>query len=125
MCKHYKTPVLLIEFDGTKAFALHAEADLPKFVGQNHLITKLVMLVTRFPKLRLLWSRSMHMTAEIFAMLKQVEPEPVLEDAQRVGVPEADGSIHKLVEDDVQRRRRRFASSTSGNHRSKLSQSDA
>ena len=101
MCKHYKTPVLLIEFDGTKAFALHAEADLPKFVGQNHLITKLVMLVTRFPKLRLLWSRSMHMTAEIFAMLKQVEPEPVLEDAQRVGVPEADGSIHKLVEDDV------------------------
>ena len=43
----------------------------------------------------------MHMTAEIFAMLKQVEPEPVLEDAQRVGVPEADGSIHKLVEDDV------------------------
>jgi len=101
MCKHYKTPVLLIEFDGAKAFALHAEADLPKFVGQNHLITKLVMLVTRFPKLRLLWSRSMHMTAEIFAMLKQVEPEPVLEDAQRVGVPEADGSIHKLVEDDV------------------------
>jgi len=101
MCKHYKTPVLLIEFDGAKAFALHAEADLPKFVGQNHLITKLVMLVTRFPKLRLLWSRSMHMTAEIFAMLKQVEPEPVLEDAQRVGVPEADGSIHKLVEDDI------------------------
>lgn len=101
MCKYYKTPILLIEFDGNKAFALHAAADLPRFVGPNHLISKIAMLVLKFPKLRLLWSRSMQMTAEIFASLKALEPEPVLEVAQRVGVPDADGEVHKLVQDDL------------------------
>ena len=101
MCKYYKTPILLIEFDGNKAFALHAAADLPRFVGQNHLISKITMLITKYPKLRLLWSRSMQMTAEIFAQLKALEPEPVLEVAQRVGVPDADGEVQKLVQDDL------------------------
>ena len=43
----------------------------------------------------------MQMTAEIFASLKALEPEPVLEVAQRVGVPDADGEVHKLVQDDL------------------------
>ena len=101
MCKYYKTPVLLIEFDGAKAFALNAEGDLPRYPNQNHIITKLVMLIHRFPKLRLIWSRSMQMTAEIFAALKAVEDEPVLEVAQRIGVPDADGATGKLIADNV------------------------
>ena len=28
MIKHYKIPVLLIEFDGDKAFVLHSAADI-------------------------------------------------------------------------------------------------
>ena len=101
MCKYYKTPVLLIEFDGAKAFALNAEGDLPRYPNQNHIITKLVMLIHRFPKLRLIWSRSMQMTAEIFAALKAVEDEPVLEVAQRIGVPDADGATGKLIADNI------------------------
>jgi len=101
MCKYYKTPILLIEFDGNKAFALHAQGDLPRRPNENHLITKICMLVHQFPKLRLLWSRSMQMTAEIFAGLKAVEPEPVLEVAQRVGVPDAEGKTSKLIEDNL------------------------
>jgi DNA excision repair protein ERCC-4 len=121
MCKHYKTPILLIEFDGSKAFALHAEADLPRFVGQQHLITKICMLITRFRKLRLIWSRSMHMTAEIFAELKRLEPEPSLETAQRIGVPDADGDVHKLVKDNLNDAAvdllRRLPGITDGNYR--------
>jgi DNA excision repair protein ERCC-4 len=60
-----------------------------------------VMLIHRFPKLRLIWSRSMQMTAEIFAALKAVEDEPVLEVAQRIGVPDADGATGKLIADNV------------------------
>ena len=101
MCKYYKTPVLLIEFDGEKAFALSAAADLPRFPGQNHIITKISMLAIQFPKLRMIWSRSMQMTAEVFASLKAIEPEPVLEVAQKIGVPDADGDVYKLVQDDL------------------------
>lgn len=43
----------------------------------------------------------MQMTAEIFAGLKAVEPEPVLEVAQRVGVPDAEGKTSKLIEDNL------------------------
>jgi DNA excision repair protein ERCC-4 len=60
-----------------------------------------MMLIKTFPKLRLLWSRSMHMTAEIFAALKRVEPEPVLEIAQRVGLPEAEGGVSRLIDDNL------------------------
>lgn len=101
MCKYYKAPMLLIEFDGNKAFALNAEADLPRYPGQQHITSRLMMLIKTFPKLRLLWSRSMHMTAEIFAALKRVEPEPVLEIAQRVGLPEAEGGVSRLIDDNL------------------------
>lgn len=43
----------------------------------------------------------MQMTAEVFASLKAIEPEPVLEVAQRIGVPDADGDVYKLVQDDL------------------------
>jgi len=101
MCKYYKAPMLLIEFDGNKAFALNAEADLPRYPGEQHITSRLMMLIKTFPKLRLLWSRSMHMTAEIFAALKRVEPEPVLEIAQRVGLPESEGGVSRLIDDNL------------------------
>lgn len=52
MCKHYKTPVLLIEFDPGKAFALQSVADLGTEIRVHNVASKLVLLLLNFPKLR-------------------------------------------------------------------------
>ena len=47
--------------------------------------SKLTLLALHFPRLRVIWSRSLHATADIFRALKanQDDPDPV--DAQAVG----------------------------------------
>ena len=46
---------------------------------QHSLISKLCLLTLHFPRLRIIWSRSLHATADIFRALKtnQDEPDPV------------------------------------------------
>ncbi|EFN55307.1 hypothetical protein CHLNCDRAFT_134272 [Chlorella variabilis] len=93
MTKHYKTPVLLIEFEGDKAFALQASSEIGDEVQLHSLMGRIALLVLHFPRLRLIWSRSLHATADIFQQLKanQDEPDPVT--AATVGVPvEAEGA---------------------------------
>lgn len=63
----------------------------------NNIISKLSLLVLHFPRLRIIWSRSLHATAEIFAALKANQDEPDEAKAIRVGVPSEDG----IVENDV------------------------
>lgn len=48
-------------------------------VQQHSLISKLCLLTLHFPRLRIIWSRSLHATADIFRALKtnQEEPDPV------------------------------------------------
>ena len=48
-------------------------------VQQHSLISKLCLLTLHFPRLRIIWSRSLHATADIFRSLKtnQEEPDPV------------------------------------------------
>jgi DNA excision repair protein ERCC-4 len=45
------------------------------------------LLVLHFPRLRLVWSRSLHATAEMFALLKANQDEPEPQTAAKVGVP--------------------------------------
>lgn len=52
MCKHYKTPILLIEFDGERAFALQSPSDLGDDIDPKNIVSKLVLLTLHFPKLR-------------------------------------------------------------------------
>ena len=52
MCKHYSTPVLLIEFDPDKAFALQSMADIGDDIRANNVTSKLTLLLLHFPKLR-------------------------------------------------------------------------
>lgn len=52
MSKHYATPVLLIEFDPDKAFALQSAADVGTDIRASNLASKLVLLLLNFPKLR-------------------------------------------------------------------------
>ncbi|KAK4959228.1 DNA repair protein RAD16 [Elasticomyces elasticus] len=84
MLQHYKSPMLLIEFDAQKAFTLEPFADLSSTIGTSSMVgsdlqSKLVLLCLAFPKLRIIWSSSPYQTAEIFEELKkkQDEPDPI------------------------------------------------
>ncbi|TVY22624.1 DNA repair protein rad16 [Lachnellula hyalina] len=90
---HYKSPMLLIEFDQNKSFTLEPFADLSGSLSSmsssnasSDLQSKLVLLTLAFPRLRIIWSSSPYQTAEIFESLKtqQAEPDPIA--AVRVGL---------------------------------------
>lgn len=93
MFQHYKSPMLLIEFDQNKSFTLEPFADLsgnfssvnPNNVSSD-LQSKLVLLTLAFPKLRIIWSSSPYQTAEIFESLKAQEDEPDPIAAVRAGL---------------------------------------
>ncbi|GAB4857718.1 DNA repair endonuclease uvh1 [Ancistrocladus abbreviatus] len=97
MVRFYRIPVLLIEFSQDKSFSFQSASDIGDDVTPNSIISKLTLLVMHFPRLRIVWSRSLHATAEIFASLKANQDEPDEVKAIRVGVPSEEG----LVENDV------------------------
>jgi DNA excision repair protein ERCC-4 len=84
MFAHYKSPMLLIEFDQNKSFTLEPFADFSGSIssvsaanaGASDLQSKIVLLTLAFPKLRIIWSSSPYETAEIFERLKAQEDEP-------------------------------------------------
>lgn len=86
MCKHYRTAVLLIEFDGDKTFGLQSLSELGDDIQAYSLMSRLVLLCLHHPRLRLVWSRSLHATGDIFKQLKanHEEPDPLV--AATVGV---------------------------------------
>ncbi|EMC94889.1 hypothetical protein BAUCODRAFT_73572 [Baudoinia panamericana UAMH 10762] len=95
MLQHYKSPMLLIEFDAQKAFTLEPFADLSSAIGTSSLVgsdlqSKLVLLCLAFPRLRIIWSSSPYQTAEIFEELKknQEEPDPI--KAVQIGLESGD-----------------------------------
>ncbi|XP_015896676.3 DNA repair endonuclease UVH1 isoform X1 [Ziziphus jujuba] len=97
MVRYYRIPVLLIEFSQDKSFSFQSASDIGDDVTPNNIISKLSLLVLHFPRLRIIWSRSLHATAEIFASLKANQDEPDETKAMRVGVPSEEG----IVENDV------------------------
>ncbi|EPE26670.1 Restriction endonuclease-like protein [Glarea lozoyensis ATCC 20868] len=94
MFQHYKSPMLLIEFDQNKSFTLEPFADLSGSLSStsstpnasSDLQSKLVLLTLAFPNLRIIWSSSPYQTAEIFESLKTQEPEPDPIAAVRIGL---------------------------------------
>ena len=58
---------------------VQAANELGDDIGVNSLSSRLVLLALHFPRLRLIWSRSLHATAAIFRDLKanMDEPDPV------------------------------------------------
>ncbi|KAL5328238.1 hypothetical protein ACEPPN_001736 [Leptodophora sp. 'Broadleaf-Isolate-01'] len=93
MQMHYKSPMLLIEFDQNKSFTLEPFADLSGTLNSvsaanatSDLQSKLVLLTLAFPRLRIIWSSSPYQTAEIFESLKTQEPEPDPIAAVRIGL---------------------------------------
>jgi DNA excision repair protein ERCC-4 len=90
MTRSYQRPVLLIEFDTSRPFALMSSPDLPTEIEVTHIISKMVLLTTAFPTLRIMWSRSAHATVDIFMALKQRMPEP---DAAQAALIGTDGEV--------------------------------
>eukprot|EP00744_Colponema_vietnamica_P029073 GILI01044528.1.p1 GENE.GILI01044528.1~~GILI01044528.1.p1 ORF type:complete len:220 (-),score=73.77 GILI01044528.1:176-835(-) len=78
MSRHYKSPVLLIEFDQAKSFSLQPVSALTGDINPTNIISKLSLLTLHFPQLRLLWSKSQHETVTLFQNLKhnRLEPDP-------------------------------------------------
>ncbi|XP_024030660.1 DNA repair endonuclease UVH1 isoform X2 [Morus notabilis] len=99
MVRYYGIPVLLIEFSQDKSFSFQSASDIGDDVTPNNIISKLSLLALHFPRLRIIWSRSLHATAEIFAALKTNQDEPDEEKAMRVGVPSEEG----IIDNDVSR----------------------
>ncbi|KAD5316854.1 hypothetical protein R6Q59_032077 [Mikania micrantha] len=97
MVRYYHMPVLLIEFSQDKSFSFLSTSEISDDVTPHNIISKLSLLALHFPRLRIVWSRSLHATAEIFASLKTNQDEPDEAKATRVGVPSEEG----VVEDDV------------------------
>lgn len=101
MLQHYKTPLLLIEFDQDKAFTFDAfttgnirtesgfsttgaatTSSSSSMINSSNAKSAqhlLVLLTLAFPRLKIIWSSSPYQTAEIFAELKKnsAEPDPV------------------------------------------------
>lgn len=93
MFQHYKSAMLLIEFDQNRSFTLEPFADFSGSMSSvnpnsvpSDLQSKIVLLTLAFPKLRIIWSSSPYQTAEIFESLKAQEPEPDPIAAVRAGL---------------------------------------
>ncbi|ORY12296.1 hypothetical protein BCR34DRAFT_482753 [Clohesyomyces aquaticus] len=95
MMEHYKSPMLLIEFDQNKSFTLEPFSDLSVPTTTAGLAVapdlqgKIVMLTLAFPRLKIIWSSSPYQTAEIFSELKKQQDEPDPLKAVQLGLDPA------------------------------------
>ena len=86
MTRFYSRPMLLIEFDQNKPFALQGKYYLSRDIASSDLVQRLQLLTIHFPKLRILWSPSPHATAELFEELKRGRDEPDATKAASISI---------------------------------------
>lgn len=87
LCRHYKYPCLLIELDRSKPLSLTATSGgVPSEISATSIVSKMVLLIQQFPKLRILWAKGPQDAAEMFTALKSNEEEPDEEIATSLGV---------------------------------------
>jgi DNA excision repair protein ERCC-4 len=98
MCKYYKAPCLLIEFDPEKSFCLQNSNELGVEIRNDSICSKMALLTMHFPKLRILWSRSPHETLRIFSDLKANHEEVDVDKAVEIGRSE---SIEALLQPTI------------------------
>ncbi|KAK3599865.1 hypothetical protein CHS0354_022437 [Potamilus streckersoni] len=91
MCRCYRRPVLLIEFDPSKSFSLQGKYQMSNEASLQDTTTRLALLTMHFPKLRILWCQSPYATAELFEDLKSGREQPDLAAAMTIST--ADDSI--------------------------------
>lgn len=110
MCRHYKAPCLLIEFDPSKSFCLQNANELGVEIRVDSACSKLSLLAMHFPKLRILWSRGPHETLKIFKDLKVNHDDVDVDKAVEIGrnesieaflQPEKKGNDDEEEEDEI------------------------
>lgn len=69
----------------TPGCVVQSASDMGDDIGQNSLSSRLVLLALHFPRLRIIWSRSLHATAEIFRNLKSNFDDPDAVTAAAIG----------------------------------------
>ncbi|GLB36876.1 putative ERCC4 domain containing protein [Lyophyllum shimeji] len=121
MSVHYKTPMLLIEFEEDKAFTLDVVSDIKLYAKPTGkyptkkkpgggtdsdqavlLQSKICLLMLTFPRVRIIWSSSPYATAEIFRDLKMNNPEPDPTMAIAIGAdddPEVGAGVNAAAEE--------------------------
>ena len=85
MSRYYQYPSLLIEFQADKSFSLQPVHEISGEVQTNSVTTKVILLVTSFPHLKILWSRSPHATTEIFRAIMNNHDQADVDKAVNVG----------------------------------------
>jgi len=93
MCRHYKRPILLIEFDANKPFSLQGKYAIEMGeINTQDTTAQLALLTKHFPRLRILWCPSPYATAELFQELKEGYAEPNAAQAMAI-TDEQDSSL--------------------------------
>ena len=76
--------MLLIEFDPHKPFALMGKSALYGEMSSTDVQARLALLTLHFPRLRILWTQSPYVTAELVEELKVKRPQPIAKDAMAI-----------------------------------------
>lgn len=76
MTRHYKTVIILIEFESERNFKLVADTDI---------FERLVLMIIHFPKIRILWTNGPDKSAALIHELKYDNPEPDMQVAMSFG----------------------------------------
>ena len=98
MTRHYRSPVLLIEFDRRRPFALLSKGELGADISSRHIMAKIAVLCIHFPQVRMVWSRDAHVTSQTFLALKKNQAEPELDGvALSMGAEVGVGGVGHMV----------------------------
>jgi DNA excision repair protein ERCC-4 len=93
LCRHYKHACLMIELEANARFSLAATSGgVPSELVPSSIVSKMVLLVQQFPKLRLLWARGPQEAAELFLSLKANAEQPDAAAAAALGVDSVQGT---------------------------------
>lgn len=97
LCRHYKQACLLIELETDAPVSLAATSGgIPSELMPNSIISKMVLLMQQFPRLRLLWAQGPQDGASLFLALKANADEPNATLASSHGVDSSFGTENEF-----------------------------
>lgn len=97
LCRHYKQPCLLIELDANAPVSLAATSGgVSSELMPSSIISKMVLLMQQFPRLRLLWVQGPQDGADLFVALKLHADQPDATVAGSHGVDSSEGTANEF-----------------------------
>jgi DNA excision repair protein ERCC-4 len=97
LCRHYKQPCLLIELEAGASVSLVAiSGGVPSEIVPSSIVSRMVLLMQQFPRLRLLWAQGPQDGADLFLALKAHADQPDATVATCHGVDSSEGSENEF-----------------------------